>query len=115
MSVLALVSDLATQSQINAAAARTGVELEIADSVEAMLARLTQAHARLVVLDLNHPGLDPQQVVPRLRTSLPSAKVVAFGPHVHHQRLAAAREAGCDLVLSRGQFHAEMDAILSGQ
>ena len=41
-----------------------------------------------------------------------SVHVVAFGPHVHEERLAAAREAGCDVVVSRGKFFAELDAIL---
>lgn len=114
MRVLALVSDLATQSQLSGAAARTGAELDLADSAEALLAKLPQTKPRLVILDLSHPGLDPSQLLPRLRTSLPSIKVTAFGPHVHRERLTAAREAGCDLVMSRGQFHAEIDTILSG-
>ena len=114
MTVLALVSDLATQSQLAGAAARVGVTLQIADSAEALTAKIAHARPRLVILDLSHPGLDPFEIVPRLRTGLPSVKVAAFGPHVHRERLTAAREAGCDLVVSRGQFHAEMDAILSG-
>jgi len=40
--------------------------------------------------------------------------VVAFGPHVHEERLAAAREAGCDEVLSRGEFFARVNAIVQG-
>ena len=59
------------------------------------------------------PALDPAAVVNQLRADAShSVHVVAFGPHVHENRLAAVREAGCDLVVSRGQFFAEIDAIL---
>jgi hypothetical protein len=40
-------------------------------------------------------------------------RVVAFGPHVHEERLAAARNAGCDEVVSRGEFFARLDAIVT--
>ncbi len=113
MAALALVSDLVMQSQISAAAARTGVAVEIAGAADALVARLEAVRPRLVVLDLSHAGLDPHQLVPRLKDLLTeSATLVAFGPHVHKQRLNAAVEAGCNVVISRGQFHAEMDEIL---
>jgi hypothetical protein len=32
---------------------------------------------------------------------------------VQEARLDAARQAGCDLVLTRGQFHARMSDVLS--
>ena len=51
----------------------------------------------------------------RLKASEGSGtRVVAFGPHVHEQRLAAARDAGCDLVVSRGQFFSQLETILKG-
>jgi hypothetical protein len=42
-------------------------------------------------------------------------QVVAFGPHVHETLLVAAEAAGCDLVLSRGQFFSRLDEIVSAQ
>ncbi|HJT30565.1 MAG TPA: hypothetical protein VJ783_00755, partial [Pirellulales bacterium] len=68
----------------------------------------------LIILDLNTAALDLGELVPRLRSQLPSGvAIVAFGPHVHESKLAAAADAGCDRVLSRGQFHSRLDSLLS--
>ncbi|MEX0677198.1 MAG: hypothetical protein WD063_08995 [Pirellulales bacterium] len=113
MSALALISDLFMQSQVVAAAGRAGVEIAIVAAEDALLAKAVSLSPRLVVVDLSHPGLDPRQLIERLQPLLPpGATTVAFGPHVHKQRLAAAAEAGFSLVVSRGQFHADMAAML---
>ncbi len=112
MTALALTSDLVLQSQISAAAERTAVPVTLAASVDALLTQVEAGQPRLVILDLSHSGLDPGQLVPRIRELAVGTTIVAFGPHVHRQRLAAAQQAGCDLVVSRGQFHAAKDEIL---
>jgi DNA-binding NarL/FixJ family response regulator len=113
MPAVALISDLAMQSQVSGAAVRAGVSLEIAGSADALLAKVESAHPRLVILDLSHPTIDPRRLVPRLKSILPpGSTVLAFGPHVHKELLSAAAEAGCDQVISRGQFHAQMEEIL---
>jgi DNA-binding NarL/FixJ family response regulator len=87
--------------------------LEITGSTEALLAKAEVAQPHLVILDLSHPGLDPGQLVPRLVELIgPAAAILAFGPHVHEARLAAAAAAGCHSVISRGQFRAQMEQIL---
>ena len=73
----------------------------------------------LVIVDLSTPGLDVAGFVKRLRgikasDAMSELRIIAFGPHVHEDRLAAAREAGCDEVMSRGQFFGAIDAILAG-
>jgi DNA-binding response OmpR family regulator len=115
MAALVLTRDLVLQSQLAGAAARAGTQLAVAGTVEALLAQLA-ADAdglRLIILDLSLDPLDVAQLVPRIRALAPSATVLAFGPHVHHERLDAARQSGCDLVLSRGKLHAEMDALVA--
>jgi CheY-like chemotaxis protein len=113
MSALALVSELMMGSQVAAAAKRTGASVALVASDEALVAQAETLRPNLVIVDLGHPGLDARALVERLAPLLPpGATLIAFGPHVHKERLAAAREAGFGLVLSRGQFHAEMDEIL---
>lgn len=113
MTALALISDLMIGSQSTAAAERVGSSLALVASEEALVAETEKVRPALVIVDLSHPGLDPHALMLRLQPLLPpDATSVAFGPHVHKERLLAAREAGFSLVISRGQFHAEMDEIL---
>jgi DNA-binding NarL/FixJ family response regulator len=112
MAALALVSDLVVQSQLSAAGERAGVTVEFARSVDGLLERAQAAQPRLVVVDLSEALSDLPRWVATVKELAPQASIVAFGPHVHRERLAEARDAGCDLVVSRGQFHAEMDSLL---
>ena len=114
MATAALISDLMMASQVAAAATRCRVDLAITSSVEALLAKVAANRPALVIIDLTHPRLDVEQLIDRLKPILPEgAKILAFGPHVHKDRLAAANAAGCDRVISRGQFHAEVESILA--
>jgi len=66
----------------------------------------------LVVLDLNAAS-DVEDLVASLRQQFAAAPVVAFGPHVHADKLKAAREAGCEQVLTRGQFHQQVVPLVA--
>lgn len=113
MSALALISDLMTASQATAAAQRAGAPLTLVASEDALIAQAESLSPRLVIVDLSHPGMDASRLFDRLQPQLPSgATTVAFGPHVHKERLAAAAAAGFGLVLSRGRFQTEMVEIL---
>jgi CheY-like chemotaxis protein len=113
MSALLLTADLIVSSWARGAAARGGYPLEIAASLDALLAKAQQSSPKLVILDLGVAGLDPGDAVGPLRQLAAPPAVAAFGPHVQEGRLAAAVRAGCDLVVSRGQFHAQIDQILA--
>jgi hypothetical protein len=56
--------------------------------------------ADVVVVDLARHG----RSVAAVRAIAPTARIVAFGPHVDDALLAHAREAGADVVLARSQF-----------
>jgi DNA-binding response OmpR family regulator len=113
MPALALISDLMMASHVKAAAERAGIETELVNTAEALVSRSETIRPRLVIVDLSHPGLEVLQLAQDLRGHLPDgAMTIAFGPHVHKDRLTAAADAGFGLVLSRGAFHAEADEIL---
>jgi len=112
MSAVLLSTDLLGMSKITGAAQRAGCRLAVAASGGDLVARLTAAPARLVAIDLTTTRIDLAPLIAELRAlAEPPAAVLAFGPHVHEERLQSARDAGCDAVLSRGQFHATADAI----
>jgi DNA-binding response OmpR family regulator len=114
MNVLLLSGDLMTQSRVEAAARRCDISLRAAFDTENMLATCAKSPTTVVIVDLTLSIVDIVSIVAQLK-SLPGARpaIIAFGPHVHETLLAAAIEAGCDEVLSRGQFFAQLDAILA--
>lgn len=114
MDILLLSPDLATSSTVQGAAERFGISFDTAWDVDMLMEKGKVDPPNLVILDLSTPNIDPIALVPRIR-DLPvePRRIVAFGPHVHEARLAAARDAGCDAVLSRGRFHAELDDVVN--
>ena len=115
MSVLLASSDLAIVSLATGAAARQQVELQVAMSAAALAAALETKSFRLVIFDLGLSSLDVSQAMQQLRqSSSAEAETIAFGPHVQESLLAAARTAGCNRILSRGQFHSQIGEILEG-
>ncbi len=113
MDALLVSSDLMLSSQASGAASRAGCELRVVTNIAAGLEILSQQAIALVMLDLGTPGNEPAEVVPTLRAATENElAIVSFGPHVHKQRLEAARQAGCDMVISRGQFHSQAEEIL---
>ncbi|TWT88530.1 hypothetical protein Mal64_20130 [Pseudobythopirellula maris] len=69
--------------------------------------------AKLYAIDLSTPAGDLAALVAALRTASPEAAVVAYAPHVHEAKLEAARAAGCDEVLTRGQFYRSLGDIVT--
>lgn len=110
---LLITTDLACVSAVSGAAARTGTELRTAMGAWAIEEKMTGEPPSLVLVDLSTPGLKLDELLAKLRAALPQARAIAFGPHVHTGLLAAACEAGCDLVISRGEFHARIDSYLA--
>lgn len=114
MAALLLSSDLMLCSQVAGASQRAGVEVVTALSCGALLERAAATPVQLVILDLSTPGADPGVLVPRLLAlEQPPRAIVAFGPHVQTEKLAAAKNAGCNEVFSRGQFSALAEEILT--
>jgi CheY-like chemotaxis protein len=96
------------------AADRHGVLLTAAADSEQALAACRDEGLRLVLIDLRLPGLDVAEFVGRVRGAKPqAARVVACGPHVHTHTLAAAAEAGCDEVITRGEFDRRIPSLLA--
>ena len=113
MRVLFCSNDLVFPSQVSGMAREQSCDVTIVTTGEQLLQEVGQTQVTLVILDLKTPGVDPGHLVPRVREqSSQPISIVAFGPHVQSGRLAAARQAGCDEVLTQGQFHTRMAALL---
>jgi CheY-like chemotaxis protein len=112
VTTILLSTDLTVISRVQGAARQAGVKTRVVSGEATLDEAASKEPASLLIIDLNAPQLNVQSIVERFRTVSPEGRIVAFGPHVHEQRLAAAREAGCDQVVSRGQFFAQADALL---
>ncbi len=113
MTVVLLSGDLMAVSRIQGAVLRTGAGLRTAATAEQAISVCNEEPIELIVVDLGAPALEIGPLVSSLqRAGSAVPKIVAFGPHVHEDRLAAAREAGCDEVISRGQFFSYLESIL---
>ena len=120
MQAVLLSSDLMLVSVAQGAADRHGAILAVAGNVEQAVAAIGDEATGLVVIDLRLPGLDVAAFVRRVRGAKPpatadlrqAAKIVACGPHVHKQSLAAAA-AGCDEVITRGEFDGRIHTLLA--
>ena len=68
----------------------------------------------LVLVDLEGDAEEWPKVVQGLRgEKRASVKVVAFGPHSDEAGMARARDLGCDLVLSKGEFSRDLIKLLA--
>jgi CheY-like chemotaxis protein len=102
---LILSDDLLDASRVIGEGKAAGMTVVQCRDSSALLSAMERKPA-LVVLDLHNPGLNVDQVVPQLKAA--GVKLVAYGSHVDAARLKAARQAGCDEVLPRSTFFAEM-------
>ncbi len=112
MLVLLVSNDLMVSSMLEGVTRISGDALQTTPPASAA----DQAAADLpglVVIDLSSPIPDVGELVAALRDAAPQAKLIAFGPHVHTLKLEAARTAGCDRVMSRGEFHRKAGEVIA--
>ena len=104
--VLLVTPDMLCASQLTGGVRAAGAELLTAWSPAAALTRLQQSDFPVVILDLE--AFPEPTALAGWMTQLPTEQrpvVLAFGPHVQHDRLEQAVAAGCDVVCSRGKMH----------
>lgn len=115
--ILLVTPDLMVASRVAGLAAQCGAA---ADTIRDLAAAPPGTGYRLVILDLQGLPGDPAALVADARRSLAGhgprpgtgPAVVAFGPHVAVDRLAAARDAGADGVVSRGELLGSFAAVV---
>ena len=98
MRVVALVPDLMDRSRVSAAVPDVVFASDPAGC----------AAADIVIVDLARHSA----AVAALRAAAPSARILAFGPHVDDQLLEGARADGADVVVARSQFFRDPHAAV---
>jgi len=108
-------SDLFFGSKLSGAASLGGMKLETVGDVAGLRQAMALGDVRLVLLDLTLSGLDLKEAVAvACETRGDGTRVIAYGPHVQEEMLSAAREAGCDEVLTRGALNARLGEVFRG-
>ena len=109
--VLALVDDLFFQAKMTETARRVGVALQTVSSGDALVAAAAPQEHRLVLVDLN-ARQGALAAVEQLRASGSVQPIVGFLSHVQTELAEKARAAGCQEVLPRSKFTADLAEIL---
>jgi hypothetical protein len=108
--VLLFSQDLLISSQVTGVARQLGIEIDVIGSTQQLAERSQMKDYRALFVDLgtNEPIADVVAALPAENNVV----IVAYGSHVHTAKLEAARQAGCDEVMSRGQFSATIAEVL---
>ncbi len=113
MKLVILSRDLMLTSRIDGVANKKSFAIVHAADLANAVSSVADEECQILFVDLQLPGLDIETLVREVREiRSEGVRIIACGPHVHEHRLAAAQRAGCDLVVTRGQFDREADTIL---
>jgi len=111
--ILAVVEDLLFLSKIQQTAQQLGLAVKSAQPADLPdLAGKDVPNA--LIIDLNHRSGKALEVLRTLKSSSKTKgiAVIGFVSHVQTELIAAAREAGCDLVLARSAFLGQLPSLL---
>lgn len=109
--VVAYMDDLFFQMKLAETAKHLGLEVKVASNADSLLQLLDPPPA-LVIFDLNAKS-SPLEAVQRLRTALPTIRIVGFLSHVQTELASKAQSAGFDEVMPRSKFSMQLPQILA--
>ena len=111
--ILAVVEDLFFTVKINDAAKRAGMDIEFVKSEKDLVDKATE-RADLVIIDLNSNGVQPLEIILRMKREpeLKQISMLGFVSHVQGELKQAAHDAGCDMVMARSAFSQNLPQIL---
>jgi CheY-like chemotaxis protein len=111
--ILTVVDDLLFLSKIQQTAQQLGVRVEVIDPAK-VVERVQDSGVSSMILDLNHRSGKAVEVARAIKANPNTRQVqlVAFLSHVQTDLAAAARAAGCDVILARSAFSQQLPQLL---
>ena len=111
--ILYLTKDLMLASNVRSVAKSEAIELSIVPSVEKLIENLGAGGCQKILVDLQTPGLTPEQFPEIISSAQGDAiPVVGYAQHVYVDLIEAAKTAGFAAVYTRGQMNGNVSAIL---
>lgn len=111
--VLAVVEDLFFTVKINESAKRAGLGITFVKSEHDALEQ-AKLHPALIIVDMNFQGVDPLNLIRKLKADELTRGINLLGylSHIQGELKQQAQEAGCNMVLARSAFSQNLPQIL---
>jgi len=110
---LLLCRDLIFTTKVKETAAALGYRIQVAGDPLLAKSLIETSRPRVVFIDLTAGEMvAPGVLSAYLKLASPDIWFVAFGPHVEAESLIAAKNAGCQAVLTRSKFAAELPELM---
>jgi hypothetical protein len=108
--ILAYEPDLLFSSRIEAAAAKAGLEVVLASTVEQLLHQLELFAPRIVFLNLDQAEGELARLEEYVKRG--GSKFIGYYSHTNTKLVEEAQQMGLTLVLPRGAFVSRLDGIV---
>src|SRR5262245_58510778 len=105
--------DLIFTTRVTSTARELGKRVLVAGSAELAASMIEQWQPALVLIDLSAgEASSPQAILAYRQATKGGSRLIAFGSHVDKDALASAAAAGCDEVMPRSKFSAELPDLI---
>ncbi len=112
MKILAAIHDLMFSSKVNAAAG--GRPITWMKRGTKVVDEVARERPDVLLIDLASPQLDAVNAIREIKKAAASVTVIGYVDHTREDVIAAARAAGCDQVMSKGEFARRLPELLEG-
>lgn len=110
---LLLCRDLIFTNKVTGTAQALGYHIQVAGDAKSAALAIETLHPRIIFIDLTAGELvAPHALSGYFKLADPDVWFVAFGPHVDEEALAAAKAAGCQVVLPRSKFAGDLPRLM---
>ncbi|HEY4362998.1 MAG TPA: response regulator [Bryobacteraceae bacterium] len=111
--ILAVLEDLFFTVKINESAKQAGLPVKFLKTEIDVLDQ-AKSNPALIILDLNFSRIDPVKLIEALKADAATKPInlLAYVSHVQVDLKQQAQQAGCNMVLARSAFSANLPQIL---
>lgn len=113
--IFAYIDDLFFLAKINETARKLNLKVDFVKTDKDVLDAVEETGEKpsLIIVDLNNLSVKPLTLIPKLKKELKKeTNIIGFVSHVQGDLKMKAQEAGCDMVLPRSAFSANLPQLL---